>query len=161
MRIGVVSDTHDNTSNVHQIVTRFNAAGVSQVVHTGDITKARTLDVLAGLDAPLIGVFGNNDQERDSLEAAAGRLGIHLVDPPLRLAWAGRDIAVVHDPAEVDEPLLRDHRVILHGHTHRRVIDDDGRNFVMNPGECAGHMVGYNTIGVLDLVSLDVELLQF
>ncbi|MDJ0787995.1 MAG: YfcE family phosphodiesterase [Myxococcota bacterium] len=156
-----MSDTHDNTANVHRIVDCLNAAGVSQVVHTGDITKARTLDVLAGLEAPLTGVFGNNDQERESLETAAARLGITLVDPPLTLSWAEREIAVVHDPAEIHDDLRRDHRVLLHGHTHRFTHHDDGRNLILNPGECAGHMRGYNTIGVLDLVSFDVELLRF
>ena len=53
-RIGVVSDTHNNLANVRDIVALFNAAGVSRVVHTGDITQAKTLDVLAGLEMPLL-----------------------------------------------------------------------------------------------------------
>ena len=67
MRIGVVSDTHNNLRNVARIVELFNEAHVDLVVHTGDITQAKTLDVLAGLSSPLVGVFGNNDQERESL----------------------------------------------------------------------------------------------
>ena len=70
MRIGVVSDTHNNLKNVRKIVALFNAHGVDRVIHTGDISQAKTLDVLADLDAPLFGVFGNNDQEREALEAA-------------------------------------------------------------------------------------------
>jgi hypothetical protein len=83
MRIGVVSDTHDHLANVARIVEILNDAGVERVVHTGDITKARTLDVLARLRAPLVGVYGNNDRERESLEAAAARHGFEIVDPPL------------------------------------------------------------------------------
>ncbi len=41
-RIGVVSDTHNNLANVARIVELFNAAGVDRVVHTGDITQAKT-----------------------------------------------------------------------------------------------------------------------
>ena len=33
MRIGVVSDTHDNLRNVRRIVDRFNEAHVDRVVH--------------------------------------------------------------------------------------------------------------------------------
>ncbi len=58
MRIGVVSDTHNHLSNTARIVDLFNAARVDRVVHTGDITQARTLRVLAALDAPLVGVLG-------------------------------------------------------------------------------------------------------
>lgn len=70
MRIGVVSDTHDMMGNVERIVSLFDAAGVERVVHTGDITQAKTLDVFARMRAHLVGVFGNNDLERDRLEEA-------------------------------------------------------------------------------------------
>jgi putative phosphoesterase len=64
MRIGVVSDTHNNLRNVRRIVELFNAARVERVIHTGDITQAKTLEIFAHLDAPLFGVYGNNDQDR-------------------------------------------------------------------------------------------------
>ncbi len=57
MRIGVVSDTHNQLSNTARIVDLFNAARVDRVVHTGDITQAKTLRVLAALDAPRVGVL--------------------------------------------------------------------------------------------------------
>ena len=95
MRIGVVSDTHNQLSNVARIVELLNRAGVERVVHTGDITQAKTLEVLARLDAPLCGVFGNNDAgERAALEAAAARYAMTLCDPPLELVWAERRIVV-------------------------------------------------------------------
>jgi predicted phosphodiesterase len=34
-------------------------------------------------------------------------------------------------------------------------------SLVFNPGECAGHMTGFNAIGVLDLSTLETELLKF
>lgn len=51
-RIGVVSDTHNNLVNVRDIVALFTAAQVSRMVHAGDITQAKTLDALAGLEMP-------------------------------------------------------------------------------------------------------------
>ena len=51
MRIGVVSDTHNNLKNVAKIVELFNEVGVDRVIHTGDITQAKTLDVFAQLHA--------------------------------------------------------------------------------------------------------------
>ena len=71
MKIGVVSDTHNNLRNVGRIVELFNEYGVDRVVHTGDITQAKTLDVFAQLDAPMWGVYGNNDQERESVSSFA------------------------------------------------------------------------------------------
>jgi len=158
VRIGVVSDTHNHLANVRSIVALFNAAGVARVVHTGDITQAKTLDVFAGLRAPLYGVFGNNDLERPSLDAAIERHRFVFSEPPLRLAWAQREIVVVHDPRSLDgEPAA----VALHGHTHRRVVERRGERLVFNPGECAGHLRGHNAVGVVDLATLAVELLHF
>jgi hypothetical protein len=160
VRIGVVSDTHNQLRNVRRIVELFNSARVDRVVHTGDITQARTLEVFAGLAAPLVGVFGNND-EREPLRAAAHDAGIRLEEPPLSLAWHERRLLIVHDPHFLSEPMLAGHDVVLHGHTHRPVHERRNGALVFNPGECAGMLDGHNTVGVLDLASLEVEWLRF
>lgn len=161
MRIGVVSDTHNNLRSVDRIVELFNQAGVDEVIHTGDITQAKTIERFRGLAAPMTGVYGNNDQERASLESAVAELGFHFVDPPLRLAWQGRQILVVHDPLEFDGHLTRDLDLALHGHTHLHRHEWQGGSLFFNPGECAGHMQGLNAVGLVDLASLEVELLKF
>ena len=161
MRIGVVSDTHNHLGNVARIVELLNAARVERVVHTGDITQAKTLEVLARLEAPLHAVFGNNDAgERDALDAAGERLAIELADPPLELVWADRRILVVHDPRDLG---TRDvlPELVLHGHTHRRAIERTGGRLIFNPGECAGHLTGHNAVGLVDLATLEIEILTF
>ncbi len=161
MHIGVVSDTHNNLSNCRKIVELFNKAGVDRVIHTGDITQAKTLEVFARLEAPLYGVFGNNDQERDSLAVAIERFGFHFVEPPLILSWAGRKIVVVHDPLELSQVSVTDYDLILHGHTHLQTIDYKEKQLTFNPGECAGILPGFNAIGVLELADLQPEILTF
>ena len=160
MRIGVVSDTHNNLKNVRQIVDIFNDQAVDRVIHTGDISQPKTLDVFASLNAPLFGVFGNNDQEREDLERAVARHGFTFQDPPLFLNWASREIIVVHDPLEFDGHLAQQD-LALHGHTHRYRLEQAARQTVFNPGECAGMMQGRNAVGVVDLVSMQCEILTF
>ena len=160
MRVGVVSDTHNNLKNVRTIVELFNAEGVDRVIHTGDISQAKTLEVLACLDAPLFGVFGNNDQEREALTQAIERYGFAFQDPPLHLNWCERSIIVVHDPLEF-EGHLADQELALHGHTHRYRLETSGNLVVFNPGECAGMMAGRNAIGVVDLRTLECRVLNF
>ncbi len=161
MRIGVVSDTHNNLKNVRRIVALFNAAGVERVIHTGDISQAKTIDVLAELNAPVSGVFGNNDQERESLTSAINRHGMHFVDPPLELNWHSRDILVVHDPLELEGLHTPQQHLVLHGHTHRQRIEQRAGQLIFNPGECAGLMQGYNAIGVVDLETMTPEIINF
>lgn len=161
MRIGVVSDTHNHLGNVARIVELLNQARVECVVHTGDITQAKTLEVLARLEAPLLGVFGNNDRgEREALEHAAQRYDIALSDPPLELHLAGRRIVVVHDPRDLDG-VGGERDLALHGHTHQRVLERRDGHVVFNPGECAGHVAGLNAVGVVDLATLAAEILRF
>jgi len=159
-RIGVVSDTHDRLPNVARIVELFNGAEVEAVVHTGDITEPRTLHAFAGLEAPLVGVYGNNDVRRDALAGAAEERGFRLSEPGLELAWQRRRLRIVHDPRDL-EGHLTGVDVALHGHDHRRRIERVGGALVVNPGECAGMLAGHNAVGVVDLAALEVELLRF
>lgn len=160
MRIAVVSDTHNNLRNVTRIVELVNAARVERVVHTGDITQAKTLEVLARLHAPLVGVYGNND-EREAIAPVARRFAMRLVEGQLSFEAGGRRVGVIHDPYEIDEALLASHDLVLHGHNHRLVLERRGAALVFNPGECAGILDGHNAVGVVDLVKLEVELLRF
>ena len=160
MRIGVVSDTHNNLKNVRKIVELFNAEGVDRVIHTGDISQAKTLDVLACLDAPLFGVFGNNDQEREALTQAIERHGFAFQDPPLHLHWCERSIIVVHDPLEFEGHLAHQ-ELALPGHTPRYRLETSGSQVIVNPGACAGMLAGRNAVGVVDLRTLECRVLNF
>lgn len=161
MRIGVVSDTHNNLLNVQKIVELFNRLDVDRVVHTGDITQAKTLEVFAHLSVPLHGVFGNNDLERASLDAAVNRHGFQFVDPPLQLDWHNRQIVIVHDPKALEGLTQASWDIALHGHTHLKTILYEENRLTFNPGECAGMIEGYNAIGVVNLADLDTEIINF
>lgn len=161
MRIGVVSDTHNNLRNVRRIVEIFNEAGVERVVHTGDITQPKVLVALAELEAPLVGVYGNNDQERAGLGASATELGQVFVDPPYRVTWHGKRIVVVHEPPQLVRLDVGPYELALHGHTHMRRVERERGRLVFNPGESAGHMKGHNAVGIVDLATLETEIVLF
>ncbi len=169
MRIGVVGDTHSQLGNVDKIVQLFADARVDRVVHTGDITQPSVLERFARLDAKLVGVFGNNDgPTRDALAEHARRFGMDLLDPPRTIEWANRRILVVHDPEleaatspDWTEGGIHGIDLVLHGHTHRHRHEQRGDTLIFNPGECAGFMAGRNAVGLVDLLTLDTELLRF
>jgi len=161
MRIGVVSDTHNNLRSVRAIVEIFDRAGVDCVVHTGDVTQAKVLDAFAPMRAPLYGVWGNNDVERDTLETAAARHAMEIVDDVLHLEWHERRIVVAHDPRDLERHLAADHALALHGHTHLYRHERVNGTLVFNPGECAGMLRGHNRVGIVDLATLHCELEHF
>ena len=161
MRIGVVSDTHNNLENCRQIVNLFNKANVEAVVHTGDITQSKTLEVFSALEMPMVGVFGNNDVEIESLSEAIAQHGFDFVEPPLTLNWFSRRLVVVHDPLQLQDLEVSEYDVVLHGHTHRQTIECREERLTFNPGECAGIMKGLNAIGIVDLNDLSPQILTF
>ena len=162
MRIGVVGDTHNRMPNVERIVALFREARIERVIHTGDITQPKVLEHFASLEVPFLGVYGNNDVgERHRLEIEADRFGMDLTDPPRLIDWAGRQIMVVHDPHEAPATPPGELDLVLHGHTHRHRHERLDGTLIFNPGECAGHREGANAVGLIDLVSLEAELLRF
>ena len=161
MKIGVVSDTHNNLKNVSRLVELFNEHEVEVVIHTGDVTQAKTLELFCDLNAKLIGVFGNNDQERESLGKVIDSHGFEFHEPPLRLTLANRELLVVHDPRDLAESLTSECDLALHGHTHLLEMKTENGTLIFNPGECAGHLEGHNAIGIVDLKPLKASLIRF
>ena len=161
MKIGVVSDTHNNLVNVRMIVKIFNEEGVDRVVHTGDITKGTTLDLFGELEMPLFGVFGNNDVERESLDQVIEHRGFHFGEHYLNVNWHNSQIVIVHDPRELDSMQL-EYDLALQGHTHLYRADrTDNGSLIFNPGECAGHVKGLNAIGIVNLDQLETSIVNF
>ena len=121
--IGLISDTHGLLRpDVHRAL-----AGVSLILHAGDVGGNAVLDELATI-APVLAVFGNTDRPRDTrlereLVYRAGALAIHVSH--------GHELG-----APTPERLLAayPHDVLVYGHTHRALVLRDGGRLVINPG---------------------------
>ena len=163
MRIGVVSDTHNNLKNIDKIISLFNKEKVSVVIHTGDIANAKSLERFSKLNSRLIGVYGNNDRNELGIEEIAAKNNFLFQEPPNLLNLYDRNIAIFHEPDCIDDFLLRnkDIHVVLHGHTHRYKNEVSNNILFFNPGESAGMVRGRNAIGILDLKSLETRRIFF
>lgn len=73
MRLGVISDTHDNVRAVERAVSVFEREGCDTLVHCGDFIAPPVLPFFEGFEVH--GVLGNNDGELDGLEAGFRALG--------------------------------------------------------------------------------------
>ena len=161
MKLGVLTDTHNNLTNVREIVSLFCEHGVDHLIHTGDVTQPAVLETLNQVGVPVTGVFGNNDQgELSRLRGCCEELGFAFYQPPHRLTLDRRKVLLAHDPLEVPNR-LDGIDLVVYGHTHRLLKERRNGALVFNPGECAGHMKGHNTVGIINLETLDVELLHF
>ena len=85
MKIGVVSDTHNNLKNIETIINIFNEIKVPIVFHTGDISNANALERFSKLNSKLIGVYGNNDRNELGLKEVVQKNKFQFQDPPRKL----------------------------------------------------------------------------
>jgi len=163
MILGVVGDTHNRILNVEIIVDLFNSYEVDTVIHTGDITQAKTLSKFSRLNCKLLGVYGNNDLEEKGLEKVAKEKGFSLCNPPLFLSRGGKKIAIFHEPDEIEEIIYKKPYLdlIIHGHTHRYRNEIIKGVKIFNPGECAGFQKGKNSIGLINLDNLTIKRIFF
>ncbi len=157
--VGIISDSHDHRTNIRKAVSEFNKAGCSLVVHGGDFIAPFTAREFGKLACPLIGVFGNNDGEKNGLTKLYSSIG-NLHEPPYEFVHSGKRFAVMHEPDYLDKYLERkDMDVVVYGHLHEIDIRP-GKPLVVNPGESCSWLTERSTIVLLDLLTMNTELLD-
>lgn len=159
--IGVISDSHDQVHYLDQMVAYFNEQRVGLVIHCGDWVAPFTLRYFTKLNAPLYGVFGNNDGEKwghRGVGAQVKEAGLRLTmeDVFLSLNEYGKRIAVYHGTApKLVEALVKcgDYDVVFYGHNHIAKVELVGNVLSMNPGtllEMTNPGTGIATFGIYD-----------
>ena len=162
MIIGVTGDTHNNLKNIKIICSIFNENAVDLVLHTGDISLAKSLLAFNELNCPLIAVFGNNDiGELESLKKAATKFDCKIYHEPFYIEINNKKISLLHHPDLIDDDMIKNNDLILHGHTHRYKLEKKNNCIIFNPGECAGFMKGKNQIGFIDLEKTEPVIFNF
>jgi putative phosphoesterase len=161
MKIGIISDTHDNLDNLEAALDILAAEGVTSLFHCGDVCGADVVHRLAGFEAWI--AQGNMDRGVMLAWIVEETLG------PGRLAWFhkstldGYPVAVIHgDNEEVLNNLITsgEYAYVFHGHTHRRRDQKIGRTRVINPGALGGMRHQTRSFCILDLETGEARFVQ-
>ncbi len=171
MKIGILSDTHDNLPAIERMVERFNAEKVDLVIHAGDFVSPFTAGPLGKLVAPLVGVFGNNDGDRLYLVRrfeGFGTIheGYHTFDVD------GVRVALMHEPRSIDALAASGaYDLVVYGHTHKVDVRPGSPGplatggqpaaAVVNPGEACGWLTGRSTAVLFDTRTRSAEIVVF
>jgi uncharacterized protein len=159
MRLGILSDTHDELDRTNRAVRILRNAGAEALVHCGDLLSAPIVQAISALPAWF--VFGNNDADSvPALRAAADEFRV------VCLGWSGvieleaQPIGVVHGhlTSDVRRVLASRPTFLLSGHSHMRadVMVDSIRH--INPG--ALHRADAFTVAILELSSGTLRFLR-
>ncbi len=161
MKLGVMSDSHDQVENILKAVEIFNQEKVELVIHCGDWVSPFTLKFYEKLQCPIKGVFGNNDGDKfRHLERKRGgqyQVDVTYFDLFMELEIDGKKIAAFHGDSQ---PILRsliksqNYDVIFHGHTHQKINEVANGTLSFNPGTLmknSGNVQGAS-IGIYDTI---------
>ncbi|RTZ93988.1 MAG: hypothetical protein DSY91_01060 [Deltaproteobacteria bacterium] len=153
MKIGIMSDTHDNLPYIERAVEVLNEADVNLVLHLGDYCAPFALRPLEGLKSDWIGVFGNNDGEIQGLTKASGG---RIKSGNLSLEIEGKRIFLDHVNPMKDALSDSGHfDLICYGHTHALEVYEKNGCLCVNPGEVCGYLTNRRTVVCLDLSDLN------
>ena len=162
MKIGLISDTHDNIENIRKAIREFNEKNVDLVLHAGDFSSPIAVESFAGVK--LVGVLGNNDKDIPGLTLAFKKINGELVGETLENTYDGLRFALYHGTNYVlRESLIKSNKfdVVIYGHTHIKIIKKYGRTLVINPGTAKGWMFGlYATAAIFDTYDRNVEFIN-
>ena len=134
MRIGIVSDTHDDVELAEAAAERF-AGDAETVIHCGDVIAPFSAAAFDRDEFEFYCARGNNDGEwklRDTVESFGEYLG-----EVGELTLGGKRVAVYHGTGRPLVDALVDcgrYDYALHGHTHRRGREERGETVRINPG---------------------------
>ena len=158
MKIGVMSDSHDRVPAIADLLERFAGKGVSMVMHAGDYCSPFSLAPFHQRGMALLGVFGRNDGDRETLSAYAARgMGTEIYESPHSFDVGGKRILLVHEIAEVSPRSIESHDYVIHGSSHLQSQKKMGSTLVINPGESCGWIHGKCTAAILDTDTGEVE----
>lgn len=164
MKIGIVSDTHNNVNNTKIAVAALREREIKRVIHCGDITTPEIIYLFSGLTVTF--VFGNMDQDWVRLGEAANQIGADRPRQSREIEIEGRSIGITHG---ADTKLLHQmmmsgkYDYVCHGHTHERRNEYRSAYGVrlINPGSLGGNKPQTRSICVLDLATREIEFIEF
>ena len=164
IQIAVLSDTHGLVDpRISDLVSKSTLA-----IHAGDIGSASVLNELSPKMGKVVAVRGNNDNA-SNWDASESYL-LEFIPLVQHILLTSGTITVEHghtvrNASRYHEELRARHpdsRLVVYGHTHHRVIDQEQRPWVINPG-AAGRVrtQGGPSCLVIELSQDDWQIKEF
>ncbi|MCM2324857.1 MAG: YfcE family phosphodiesterase [Candidatus Woesearchaeota archaeon] len=144
MKIGIISDTHDQVEKIKKAIKIFNKEKVVLVYHLGDWCSPFTLELYRGLRCSVKGIFGNNDADIYKMFRYKPD-NVEFFDKFYVDEFDGKKICLFHgDPKEIVERLFdsKQYDLLLSGHDHISKIRDNGKTLHIDPGSMMGRFSG-------------------
>lgn len=163
MKIGIISDTHDDIDNTNKAIKIFKKMEVEFIVHLGDFVSPPVARLFHGLK--LIGVLGNNDGDKLVLNKAFNEIGGELKGVFGIIEADNLKIGLYHgNVAEISDALVKsgDYDAIFTGHQHKAETKEVGKTLWVSFGS-ANRFFAENfspSVGIFDTKIKKVKFIK-
>ena len=163
MKIGVISDIHENFHNLLLALQKMKESGVAQILCLGDLMNDGVAKILSIADTPVFMIWGNNDGDKVMLTKTTLNAGSNLsVSNNCYdfLEYDGRKIFITHYE-NLAYPMAKSglYDAVFCGHTHIHKKEREGNCLVVNPGEISAQKTGKATLAIYDTKINDAEII--
>lgn len=162
MKIAIISDSHDNLSNIYKAIGWMNKNKISQIIHCGDVCSPASLkEISQRFKKKIHLVFGNVDGDQFAIgkEIGNGNLkNVTLHGDLGEIKIGNKKIAFTHKPYFA-RALAQTNKydIVFYGHTHKPFEENIGKCKMVNPGTLAG-MFYKATFAVCDISKNELSL---
>ena len=157
MRIGILSDTHDQLLITQRAVQLLQRQGAETLIHCGDLTTPEIVHACAIL--PCIFALGNNDDDNiPALEHAIAAIHATSVGTGAILPLAAKQMAILHGHVRMKSLSAQHPDYLIHGHSHIPADTRLGPTRRICPG--ALYRAKRFTVALLDTESDELRFLQ-
>ncbi len=159
IKIGIISDSHDNMENIKKAVKIFQDKKTDIIFHLGDFVNPATILLFRGLK--LKAVFGNNDGDKFRLIRSFNEIKGEILGEFGEAELGGLKFALYHGVSpEIKEALIKcgKYDAVFSGHTHILENKKIGDTLSINPGTAHG-FGSRATIAIFDIADRKLEII--
>ncbi len=162
MRIGLVSDTHNDSGRLRRVLGRLRLESITTVLHAGDVANGQILRLFAGFDVWV--ARGNMDQDPLLYRVSHELFGAGHYRTSHTLSLNGASVALIHSgTSDTARAWIESeaYDYVVHGHTHQPRDERIGRTRVINPGALAHPRGPYpRSFCILNLATGDLSRIE-
>ncbi|TYB31611.1 MAG: YfcE family phosphodiesterase [Candidatus Mcinerneyibacterium aminivorans] len=157
MRIGLITDTHENTDTIKWAVRKANNSNLDLFIHLGDIISPIMYRYFKNINSKYLFLYGNNDGERQWLKEKF----INIYEPPYILNKNNMKFYLTHIDTDWDEVIEKENPdFIFYGHTHKFNLEKRKDTVIFNPGEACGLLENLHNFAIVDLRKNSIKVLK-
>lgn len=160
MLIGLISDSHNETTALQGVLTVFREKKIHTILHCGDLTSPYMVKLFADFTLHL--AFGNGDYLTGEMKEQVILLGTHSTARLVNsLTIHHTPIAIAHGHRLGEVRQLAEsglYQLLFTGHTHEPEQYWIGNTHVINPGGLTAKAVPSHSFATFDLKN---DILEF